>query len=341
MRKHDLPALAGAVVTSGGLIAKGAVGVRRYGKLTPVTVDDQFHLGSDTKAMTATLLALLVEEGKLSWQTTLAQALPGLASGMDPAYRSVTLEQLLAHRAGFTSESWPRGKTFMDMQNLRGSPRRQRWAYSRLILKEPPQAPPGSRYLYSNRSYAIAGVIAEQTEGQPWEKLMRERLFKPLGMETCGFGAMGHPGRTDQPWQHTVASLMHESIAPGKLSDNPVVIAPAGLIHCSVGDWGKFVTAHLRGEKGLPGLLKPETFRKLHSSPYGDYGFGWLLAERPWGGGRVLTHAGSNNSNFAVVWAAPQRDFAVLVMTNQGGDEAAAAADEAAGALMADYLKKP
>jgi CubicO group peptidase (beta-lactamase class C family) len=144
---------------------------------------------------------------------------------------------------------------------------------------------------------------------------------------------MGTPGKIDQPWQHTLSEKMHNPIGPGPLSDNPVVIAPAGLVHCSVGDWAKFIQSHLRGEKGLPGILRPDTFKMLHTA-YGDYGFGWMTVQRSWGGGRVLTHAGSNNQSYAVVWMAPLRDFAVLVMTNQGGDEAFKACDETAFALI-------
>jgi hypothetical protein len=61
---------------------------------------------------------------------------------------------------------------------------------------------------------------------------------------------------------------------------------------------------------------------------------GWLVTERPWGGGRVLTHAGSNTMNYAVAWLAPRRDFAVLAATNLGGNKAASACDEAAAALI-------
>lgn len=337
--KHDLPALAGAVVTSRGLIAVGAVGVRRYGDPTPVTTADQFHLGSDTKAMTATLLALLVQEGKLSWKTTLETALPELTDVMDPAYRKVTLEELLAHRAGFSGDTAPAGKTLMDLHRLEGTPREQRLAYARMILAEPAAYPPGTKQVYSNRSYAVAGVIAEETTGESWEDLMEERLFGPLGMKSCGYGAMGAPGKIDQPWQHVLEDGKHRAIGPGPLTDNPVAMAPAGLVHCSLPDWGKFITAHLRGEKGLPGILKPAAFKALHESPYGDYGFGWGITERGWAGGKVLTHAGSNTQNFAVVWMAPLKDFAVLVATNQGGDEAAKACDEAAGVLIQDHLK--
>src|SRR5947209_7467119 len=67
-QRHGLPALGGAIVTSKGLVAIGAVGVRKAGTKVPVTVDDQWHLGSDTKAMTATVIARLVEQGRLKWE---------------------------------------------------------------------------------------------------------------------------------------------------------------------------------------------------------------------------------------------------------------------------------
>jgi CubicO group peptidase (beta-lactamase class C family) len=335
--KYDLPALAGAIVTSRGLQAVGVVGVRKYGTDIAATRDDQFHLGSDTKAMTATLLAMLVEEGKLSWNQTLEQIFPELASTMNPAYHKVTIEQLLAHRAGLSDASWPAGKTFADMWNLPGTPREQRRAYLSMILREPPANTPGTQFLYSNRSYAVAGVIAETIADAPWEELMRKRLFTPLKMDSCGFGTMGTPGRTDQPWQHRVFGEVHQPIEPGTRADNPPVIAPAGEVHCSIGDWGKFIQAHLRGELGEPGLLKPETFKLLHTAPFGgEYGFGWLIVQRAWAGGMALNHAGSNTQNYAIVWLAPTKDFAVLVMTNQADTEQNTfkACDETAVALI-------
>jgi CubicO group peptidase (beta-lactamase class C family) len=346
LKKYDLPALAGAIVTSKGLSAVGAVGVRKYGTDTPVTVNDQFHLGSDTKAMTATLLATLVEEGRISWSATLEQVFPDLAPKMDPAYRKVTLEQLLAHRAGFTDESWPQGKTFKDMHELPGTPREQRTAYLAMVLSERPVNQPGSTYLYSNRSYAVAGAIAEKTANDSWEDLMQKRLFQPLGMQSCGFGAMGTPGardsnridpkKIDQPWQHKLLLTFHRPIEPGPLADNPAVIGPAGTVHCSIVDWGKFITAHLRGEKGEAGILKPETFKRLHTPSFGgNYAFGWLVVDRPWAGGPALNHAGSNLQNFAIVWMAPAKDFAVLIMTNQG--DTFDACDATAAALIAHF----
>jgi CubicO group peptidase (beta-lactamase class C family) len=346
--KYDLPALAGAIVTSKGLIAVGAVGVRKYGTDTPVTVNDQFHLGSDTKAMTATLLATFVEEGKISWSTTLEQVFPELAAKMNAAYKKVTLEQLLAQRSGFTDDSWPKGKTFLDVHQLPGSPREQRAAYVEMILAEPPRNEPGTTFLYSNRNYAVAGAIAEKIADDSWEDLMRKRIFDPLDMKTCGFGAMGTPGVTDpkkidEPWQHILLTFgMHRAIAPAPQADNPPAIAPAGTVHCSIVDWGKFVTAHLRAEKGEPGILKPETFKRLHTPSFGgEYAFGWMVANRSWAGsGPALNHAGSNNQNYAIVWMAPAKDFSVLIATNQAGGETFNACDEAAYALILRYVKK-
>jgi CubicO group peptidase (beta-lactamase class C family) len=336
-----LPALAAAIVTSKALIASGAVGVRKYGTHSPVTVNDQFHLGSDTKAVTATMLATLVEEGKLSWTTTIEQVFPEWASKMNPGYRQVTLEQLLAHRAGFTDESWPKGKSLPDMYNLPGSPRQQRAAYVGMILSERPVNQPGSKFLYSNRSYAVAGAMAERAGNDSWESLIEKRLFDPLGMPSCGFGAMGTAAKIDQPWQHTLLLTMHRPVAPSPRADNAPVIGPAGTVHCSVIDWGKFVTAHLRGEQGLAGILKPETFKRLHTPPFGgDYGFGWRVVDRPWAGGPALTHAGSNTMNFALVWMAPAKDFAVLVMTNQAGGETFNACDTAASALILHFTQR-
>lgn len=345
-QKYDLPALAGAIVTSRGLSAVGAVGVRKYGTATPVTVDDEFHLGSDTKAMTATMAATLVEEGKLSWSTTIAEVFPELAGKINPAYRTITLDQLLAHRAGFTDASWPAGKNLGDMYRLPGEPREQRLAYVAMILSEPPVSSPGTTFLYSNRSYAVAGVMAEKVANDSWENLMQKRLFDPLGMSTCGFGAMGtydgkNPALIDQPWQHTLLLTFHRAIAPEPEADNAPVIGPAGTVHCSIMDWGKFVAAHLRGEKGEAGILKPETFKHLHTPPFsGDYAYGWLVLNRSWAGGRALNHAGSNTQNFALAWMAPVKDFAVLIMTNQAGGETFKACDDTAGALIGYFSKQ-
>lgn len=96
--------LAAAVLRGERIIAQGVAGVRKRGTAERITLDDRFHLGSCTKAMTATLVAMLVEEGKLNWTTTLGELFADTVKPMHPAWEKVTLRQVLAHRAGLRFE---------------------------------------------------------------------------------------------------------------------------------------------------------------------------------------------------------------------------------------------
>ncbi len=341
--RHQLPALASAVIVDGKIFGIGAVGTRKAGAEIPVTLNDQFHLGSDTKSMTATLIALLVTEGKLQWETTIEDVFPDLFADktVKSVWKNVTLLQLLSHRSGLSGASWPAKKTFFDMHKLPGTPTEQRAIYLKMMLQEEPASPTGAKYQYSNAGYAIAGAMAEKVMSKPYENLMQTRLFAPLDIKSAGFGAMGTPGKTDQPWQHRKEGDKIIPIEPGEMSDNPPVIAPAGTVHMSLGDWAKYILVHFDSED-KDALLAPAMLKTLHTPHFGgDYALGWLALDRHWGNGRVLTHAGSNNQNFAVVWMAPKKKFAVLVVTNIGGDEAAQACDEAASAAIRFFLTLP
>lgn len=339
-KKYDLPALAGAVIVGGHTVAWGATGVRKVGSDVKVTYDDKFHLGSCTKAMTATIIGILIERGKLGLDITLAQAFPNMVEDMHLDFRNVTLKHLLSHRAGLppSKRTWPKGKSFRDIHNLPGSPMEQRLAYARMMLCQEPEVKPGTEYIYSNAGYAIAGVIAEQTMNTPWETLMIKMLFKPLGMKTAGFGAMGTPGKIDQPWQHKMKDGQLHPIEPGRFSDNPAAIGPSSTVHCSIKDWAKFIRLHLKGARGE---FRPSLYKILHTPAFeGNYALGWEVAKRDWADGRVLTHQGTNGANFAVVWIAPNRNLAVLVTSNQGKGEVSKACDEAVGTLIKKFLPK-
>jgi CubicO group peptidase (beta-lactamase class C family) len=108
-----------------------------------------------------------------------------------------------------------------------------------------------------------------------------------------------------------------------------------------VPDWAKFAALHLAGERGRGRLLKPGTFKTLHTPPPGfDYAGGWMTGDRSWADGRVLTHNGSNRYFYATIWLAPVRDLAILVATNQGDRSGQAACEQAVEALVRslDYL---
>jgi CubicO group peptidase (beta-lactamase class C family) len=110
----------------------------------------------------------------------------------------------------------------------------QRYEFIRAILSRPPEAQPGSKMIYSNQGYAVAGAMLEKVSGKPWEDLMTQRLFQPLHMESAGFGPPGTPGAVDQPWGHAIEN----GAARPSQGDNPPAIAPAARAHCSLPDLG-------------------------------------------------------------------------------------------------------
>src|SRR5262245_38442558 len=193
---HKVPAVWGAVVEGDKLIAVAAVGVRKTGETEPVTINDLVHIGSDTKAMTATMIALLVEKKNLKWTSTVGQVLPALKSKVHPDYLNVTIAQLLAHQGGVVPNvDWWSPPTNMTTREQR------KWLLP-VILKDAPADKPGTKYAYSNASVVVAGAMAEEAANASWETLMRDTLFKPLGMKSAGFGPPGKKGEIDQPWGH-------------------------------------------------------------------------------------------------------------------------------------------
>ncbi len=331
--QFHLPAIAAAVVEQGVVTRTGAAGVRRVGASDPVTANDLFHLGSLTKSMTAILAAQLVDSGKLRWSTTLPEIFPELAASMRPEYRSVTLLMLLSHHGGMPNATWPTGSP--NWRNRTDPLRAQRAEFAALALRDAPEAPPGTKMVYSNRGYIIVGAILERVTGLPWETLIQKRLFEPLGLASAGFGPAATTARPHQPWPHYTAAGTVVAVPPGPAADNPPILGPAGTVHCSIGDLARYAAFHLAAARGGGRLLKPSTAAMLYHPPFeGDYALGLVQADRPWGGGSVFTHSGSNTMNFAVIWVAPRRNFAVVIACNQGDSGAPEACDAVAASLV-------
>jgi CubicO group peptidase (beta-lactamase class C family) len=342
---HHLPALACAVVRSNVVIGQGVVGVRQADDSTPAELGDIWHHGSITKSMTATLAAVLVEEGKIAWTNTLADVFPDDAKKMDPAWRGVTLELLLRQRGGAPDHDWlVQHGLWAKFWQSPGSPSDQRRWLRESVTALPPQNKPGTKYVYSNTGYILAGAMLEARTGKAWEQLITERLFRPLHMDSAGFGTPGTAAKVDQPRGHTVdASKSLKPVTPGPDGDNPPGLGPAGTVHCSLADLATYVMAHVNGELGreTPLKLRPETWHKLHTAlPGQDYALGWNVTQRGWAGGTALNHTGSNTMWFSNIWFAPNRDFAVIILINVGGDDAFKATDEVASKVIGQYLRK-
>jgi len=340
------------LTTTEGTVAAGAVGVRKVGDDTAVTTDDLWHLGSCTKSMAGTVAAILVDRGVIAWDTTVGEVFGGEFDDIRPAYLGVTLEQLMSHRGGVPTGAPPRA--WAEARKQRGSDREQRDVFVRAVLAAEPSTEPGTTIEYSNQGITVAAAMLERAwdahaggeSSTSWEALATELLFVPLGITTAGFGVPGDAGAMDQPWGHRPGALPGgpaTPIVPGPFSDNPGAITPAGRVHMSLEDWAVYVREHLRGRRGESELLPRETWEHLHTDPtaedgaVGRYGMGWAVHDRPWGG-RVIAHSGSNTMWFCVVWASPEKGFAVLVATNIGGDGAAQATDEVAGSLIGAFV---
>jgi len=295
------PGMIAAIASSEGVIAIGSAGVRKAGTDIAFTTNDFVHLGSCTKAMTATILATLVAEGKLSWNMKLIDAIPELRKSIHQDYHKVTLWQLLTHRAGIKKN--PANWSAFRQQEIK----KRRLSILKESLKDQPWLKSGD-FHYSNLGYMIAGCMAERVTGLSWETLMRKRLFEPLGMITAGFGAPGTSDKTDQPWGHEKWGNGWNPSYP----DNPEALGPAGRVHCSVEDWGKFLSLQLPGKKTI---LDDKHLNKL-IEPVGYYAGGWGIIKQPWAKGIVVTHNGSNGIWYASVVVAPKLGRAFVVVTN-------------------------
>lgn len=305
----ELPALAAVANRRGGDAGQWQVGERAAGSGIGVEAGDLWHLGSNTKSMTATLAARLVEQGAISWDDTVAQHLSSVAPQMREAYRDVTFRHLFSHRSGMqanipTPDLLKFGQVSADIMA-------DRRAYVAQALAQEPKGPKEATYEYSNSGYITAAAMIEARLGQPWEALIRTHLFEPLKMTSAGFGPPGDGDPKRQPVRH----LNRVPNAPGSVPDNPAVLGPAGRVHMSLADLALYLDAH----RDRAALLKSESWDRLHTPPFGgDYAFGWIV--RPDGS---LWHNGTNGQ-----W------YAAMTFDARKGISAAAACNDDLGQAM-------
>lgn len=339
--EYGLPALAAAVVESGEILAAAATGTRIMGKDIPVTIDDRFHLGSNTKAMTATLAGMLVEEGKLRWDSTIGAILGNDVPEMTDSLAAATLEQLLSHSSGIPGDNEEILKLYFNLDAFDFDVPELRLRMLEQWKGQELHVPKGSPFQYSNLGYVIAGAMIEKVTGMSWEQLIYERLFSPLGMKTAGFGPQATYGFVDAPVGHQVQP--DGTVTPikwGGAADVPQSIGPAGNAHMSILDYAKWAGWNAARGTQSPALVSPETLQYIQSEHVrtptrkdpppgtpstGGYGLGWGIVQFDWASRPLLTHNGSNSMNLAKIVVDTERKLAVVVTTNFPGDIADAA----------------
>jgi CubicO group peptidase (beta-lactamase class C family) len=261
---------------------------------TPAT---RFRLGSVTKPITAIALLQLHAAGQVDLQTSVCAYLSPCPSAWSP----ITLHHLLSHTSGI-----PDFTEFPDFATTKGQPSTPRATLAR-FAERPLDFAPGEQWRYSNSNYIVLGLVIEQVTGKPYESVVQEQLFAPLGMTGSGY-------------DHNLDSLAVgylPSGAPADFLDMSIPYAAGGL-YSTVEDLYRLDRALVEGR-----LLTPELraamfdvqARFIPPEPPGGYGYGWTVMERP--DGVWVGHNGSIEGFSAGIWHKLDEDLLIVVLSNE------------------------
>ena len=319
LRRFAVPAVGLARIDATGIASLCCLGERKQGSGIAVMESDLWHIGSCTKSMTATLLARLVERGELEWEAPVAPMFAAGGVEVHPDFAGLTLRHLLNHRSGM-----PTDPPASEVEASLSSPNplyTLRAALAANAMEQRPTQQPGEAFCYSNLGYVVAAAIAEGVTGTAWEELIRCEVFSPLGLTSAGFGAPGQrsglgrlfgPEHVTQPWGHQLDadtdSFVPLSPDDVLLADSAPAMGPAGTVHLSLPDLGRYVAFHVSRGATAPGYLRPEMIETLHTPLPGEgYALGWfaMTAEESGIGNPVIWHEGSNNAWYAAMLLVP------------------------------------
>jgi D-alanyl-D-alanine carboxypeptidase len=320
----------GAVIADaqGDILGLAVDGDRVKGRRDAVQPGDAWHIGSNTKMLTALLYGRLVEQGEAEWGATLPELLPDLADDMDPAWSAVTIEHLLSHSSGLAAN--PGMMWFLTSRTSDEPVAAQRTKLAKAFLSKPPAGEIGI-FTYSNLGYMIAGSILDRAAmrrgHENYEALFLSTLV-PAG-EGWGFGPP--PVGVEGHAKGLLGGLKGQG--KGLKADNPPALAPAGTLHVPL-------AAHARV---LSAFLEPDAIHQKLLTPYPDeestYALGWGIFA-PGAYGRFYAHNGSNTMWLSSVSLVPEAGLVVIVNTNSFSDAATAAVNQLAQELTEAYAGK-
>jgi len=291
-------------------------GVRVSAGAEYVSATAAFPMGSMTKAMTATLAAVLVQEGKLTWSSKPSEILPEFSYLMRSDYAAVTLKDLLGHRAGIYAATTP--EQIAALPEVSGTATEQRLELSAWMLQQVPETTPLLRTAYSNGGYVLAAAMLERAGGGSYESLLQSKVFSPMGSTvsfgTAGLGSepMGHAMETPGTWSPVDPSSPEAAF--------PAFANPAGGAKLNGAAFARFIQMHLRAALGQSGeVLTPASAAVLHSVIQNDsngYALGWV-AGQDLRGNPLRFHAGSDDYSYygLMAFKRNQDGAAGLVMT--------------------------
>jgi CubicO group peptidase (beta-lactamase class C family) len=321
-KENDLVGLAAMVAVDGKIVASAADGERKIGSGIWLAIGDRWHLGGLTKSITATMIARLVESGRLKWSDSIGECFPEASIHQD--WKTVTLKQLLTDTAGAPANF--SATVALKRPALGSECTLARRAAVLEVIATKPANPPGKKFVYSNVGFTIAGAMAEKATGATWEDLVKQEVFEPLKLAGAGFGPPKSPDeKLEQPRGHRVSP--GRKLSANDEADNTPIIGPAATVHMTLGDLSTYVTEHLRGDLGEGKLLSAATYKLLHTPELNHYACGWIRKEPgeeiPY---TAYWHNGSNTLWYALVVFIPEKKMVVAVTSNDGDSKKAEAA---------------
>ncbi len=331
VKRKQFPAIGIVVMRNGKVLGESYIGTRSATGSDQVTANDRWLVGSITKAMTATMIAKLISNGKLQWNQKLSDGLPNVP--MKVEYRNATLHQLLSHVSGVQADtgiglnSTITPAEMVKITSKASTPTIARSEYAKHLLSRQPVGKPGLQFEYSNGGYAVAGSIAEHKTKMSFETLMQDLVFGHIGMKSarfCSPGETGMPGAAKQPMGHTLAANGNgkSPFSPYLFQFKPayMVFGPAGIgTAMTVMDLARFGQYQLDGLNGKNRYLTQSEFRRLHT-PYAagakNYGCGWVFVDRL--GETASFHNGSDGSFYSYLIVLPKSRVVVAAIANCG-----------------------
>ena len=308
------PGLAIAIVVEDEIVLAKGFGLRDIDKKLPVTTKTLFSIGSSTKAFTTFVLAALIEEGRMEWDKPVTNYLPDFRLYDEYATQHITPRDLVTHRSGLPRHD-------LAWYN---SPATREQLYHRLRFLQPNEEL-RAKWQYNNLMYMTAGYLIEQLTGDTWEDAVRERIFKPLGMNSSSFekleqgqateGAVGYQEKDDK-----IERMNYRLIAN---------VGPAGSIDSNVEDMAWWVMLHVGdgringkriiGETALeelhtPQIVIPGIPTKPEESPR-SYAHGWMTNTSR--GHFQVAHGGNIDGFSALVTLFPRDKVGVVALANK------------------------
>ncbi|OBU64083.1 penicillin-binding protein [Stenotrophomonas maltophilia] len=326
VRHEHLPGLAMAVVDNGQVVYRHAEGSRGDGGR--IDEDTLFKIASNSKAMTAALLARLVQQGRLRWDDPVQQHLPDFRMHDAWVGRQMQVRDLLIHNSGLGLGAgdlmlWPEPNAFTRADIIGG------------LAHLKPVSSFRSRYAYDNLMYVVAGEVAAAAGGKPYDQLMREQVFEPVGMTRCQVGAWSVKGVGNVAQPHAWRGDRNEVVdADAPISPDLTSMA-AGGIRCSLRDMTRWMQVLLDPSR-VPGWLDSEQRRTLWTlhmpMPLGErqrrwdnahfygYGYGWRVSDMD--GQWKVAHTGTLSGMYSSLALLPDRKVGVVMLINGDGEDA-------------------